>query len=151
MDGRDIAIEILRRGRRLSIATVSAEGRPWIANCWYAHSDFELLFMSKDFRRHSRDIMATSLVAATVVGLENTLGDEVQSVTIEGICASVGPKRIHEARELMVTRFPRIKFTEDQFVDPEVPDCLWQIAPTGVVVFDEFYHGAPDEPRLEVM
>jgi uncharacterized protein YhbP (UPF0306 family) len=147
------AREYLVAHRDLQVATVSANGRPWIFTCWYAANDrFEVVFMSKDYRRHSQDMLATGYVAATAVYRKNTMGEPVQSVTIEGRCHQLGGDDVTEAYARMLELYPKMgELTPDQLADKSQPDYLWKIEPAAVVLFDELNFPAPDSnPRQEI-
>lgn len=149
-----LAQRYLGAQRDLQIATVSETGRPWIFTCWYAINDrFEAVFMSKDHRRHSRDILATRLVAATAVHRKSTLGEPVQSVTLEGRCRQIGEDGIEEAYARFTELFPKVRdmLTPMQLLDDSHPDYLWVIEPESVVLFDEVNFAPPDQnPRQEI-
>jgi len=155
VDALTIARSALQGRDDLQVATVSNTGRPWIFTCWYdANDQFEIVFLSKDHRRHSQDILATSAVAATAVCQRTTLGEPVQSVTVEGRCHQVTDDVISDAYRRFTNRFPQVRqlVSREQLLDPSVPDFLWLIQPERVVLFDEVNFAPPsNQPRQEVV
>ncbi len=139
-----IAREIVRSQRDMQVATVSAEGTPWIFTCWYATvDDFKIIFMSKSFRRHSQDILRTPPVAATTVARKTNLGEPVQSITIEGECRRATAVNIATAYDAFAHRFPQVRVTPEDFLDSAHPDYLWIIEPQSIFLFDELNFPPP--------
>jgi uncharacterized protein YhbP (UPF0306 family) len=151
VDARQIAGRSLQSHHDLQVATVSGNGKPWVFTCWYAANErFQIVFMSKVHRRHSQDILATERVAATAVCTKSTLGEPVQSVTVEGRCHRVEIGDLPDAYERFSARFPQVRqlVSLEKLRDPTEPDFLWLIEPETVVLFDEVNFTPPTlDPR----
>jgi uncharacterized protein YhbP (UPF0306 family) len=60
------ADEILAANRYMTLATADASGRPWVSPVYFAYDAAELFWVSRPFRRHSRNIAERPEVAIVV-------------------------------------------------------------------------------------
>jgi uncharacterized protein YhbP (UPF0306 family) len=144
--------EYVQAGRLMQLATVSTEGLPWLAHCWYAaDSDLKLIFLSRQDRRHSYDIINNGKVAGGIIGIQlEGLGQKVRGVIFEGMAAMVPKDELGSAYAVYSRRWPKVKemVTLDAIANDQTSNRLWCVRPAGFVLFDEV--SFPEEPRREL-
>ncbi|GAA2485765.1 hypothetical protein GCM10010406_22450 [Streptomyces thermolineatus] len=96
---------LLDAARYLNLATVSREGRPWVATLEYAWlgEPLRFLFGSAVGSRHSRDIASSPLVAGSLFLAGGGTGLDVAAVDgaqFTGTCSEVGAQDLDRYRPL---------------------------------------------------
>ena len=96
-------VKFLKRHHVLTLATVSAEGKPYCANAFYAYDAKRnrLIFTSDDSTRHAQEMLTQSRVAASVV-LETRIVGKVQGLQICGNAL----RGDDDDRKAYIRRFP---------------------------------------------
>jgi uncharacterized protein YhbP (UPF0306 family) len=151
LEVRQAVIDYLREGKLLHIST-SSNGIPWLCHVWYALDEKEpaLLFASNRSRRHSREIVANSVVAGGVVGIElEGLGQKVRGLSFEGRAVELSGSAIAEGYEVYRARWPNVK---DMFSVHDIETAssdmrIYRVSLSRAVLFDEVLF--PRCPRQE--
>lgn len=117
-------IKFIRRHHVLTLATVSSEGMPYVANCFYAYDKRRNLFVftSDEATRHGGEMAANSSVALSIV-LETRIVGRVEGLQTTGI-AERGDE---EAKLCYIKRFPYAA---------AAPLTLWMVRPTMMKLTD---------------
>ena len=86
-DTKKQLLSFLQRQKFLVLATVDAEGKPWIANLYYSvNANFEFFFVSPTNTKHSQHLKNNSEVAfSTVWYNKNDLSDR-KGIQAVGVC-----------------------------------------------------------------
>ena len=108
----------------LTVATVGEEGRPYVANCFYAYDRKRNLFIftSDIATRHGAEMEANANVALSIV-LETRIVGRVQGLQITGIAM----RGDEEAKSRYIKRFPYAAVA---------PLSLWMVRPTMLKLTD---------------
>ncbi len=108
----------------LTLATVNSEGKPYVANCFYAYDKRRnrFVFTSDLTTRHGQEMAENRRVALSVV-LETRVVGRVQGLQVEGI-AEQGDE---EAKRTYIKRFPYAAVA---------PLTLWMVEPTMLKLTD---------------
>lgn len=117
-------IKFIKRHHVLTLATVSSEGMPYVANCFYAYDKRRNLFVftSDEATRHGGEMAANSSVALSIV-LETRIVGRVEGLQTTGI-AERGDE---EAKLCYIKRFPYAA---------AAPLTLWMVRPTMMKLTD---------------
>jgi uncharacterized protein YhbP (UPF0306 family) len=112
----------VRKHHVMTLATVGADGRPWVAHVFYAWLATENLFVftTDTSTRHGAEMSADSRVAAGVALETRTVG-RVQGLQIEGLVRRAGGEELESARAAYLRRFPYAVVA---------PLSLWVLEPT---------------------
>jgi uncharacterized protein YhbP (UPF0306 family) len=144
--------EYVNSGSIMQIATTSKSGEPWMAHCWFAaDDDLNLIFMSRQSRKHSRHIIENDRVSGGILAIPlEGLGQTVRGVTLSGTCEMVRESGITRAYEAYRSRWPQIEqmATAEKLIESGAENRLWRISPSTFVLFDELHF--PDDPRREL-
>jgi uncharacterized protein YhbP (UPF0306 family) len=128
--------EILTDGFVMTLAT-SQKNIPWAADLGYVHDEkFNIYWISYANTRHSKDIEANSVVAATICA--STKGEEDKAVQIQGKASRLAKKDILKAASLYNKREgkPAPKTLEE--VEAQAEGRIWyQLVPTKIYVHYE--------------
>lgn len=139
-------------GLIMQIGTSSKTGDPGMAHCWYApDDDLNLIFMSRQSRKHSRHILENDRVSGGILAITlEGLGQTVRGVTLSGTCEMVREGGIARAYETYRSRWPQVQqmVTPEQLVESAADNRLWKITPVSFVLFDEEHF--PGDPRREL-
>lgn len=108
----------------LTLATVNSEGKPYVANCFYAYDKRRnrFVFTSDLTTRHGQEMAENRRVALSIV-LETRVVGRVQGLQVEGI-AEQGDE---EAKRTYIKRFPYAAVA---------PLTLWMVDPTMLKLTD---------------
>lgn len=108
----------------LTLATVNSEGKPYVANCFYAYDKRRnrFVFTSDLTTRHGQEMAENRRVALSIV-LETRVVGRVQGLQVEGI-AEQGDE---EAKRTYIKRFPYAAVA---------PLTLWMVEPTMLKLTD---------------
>lgn len=108
----------------LTLATVNSQGKPYVANCFYAYDKRRnrFVFTSDLTTRHGQEMAENRRVALSVV-LETRVVGRVQGLQVEGI-AEQGDE---EAKRTYIKRFPYAAVA---------PLTLWMVEPTMLKLTD---------------
>ena len=117
-------IDFIKRHHVLTLATVSNEGEPYCAACFYAYDKERnrLIFTSDDTTRHAQQMLQSSKVAIGIT-LETRIVGKVQGAQICGIAL----RGNDEDRKIYVKRFPYAAVA---------PLNLWAVEPTFIKLTD---------------
>lgn len=108
----------------LTLATVNSEGKPYVANCFYAYDKRRnhFIFTSDLTTRHGQEMTENRRVALSVV-LETRVVGRVQGLQVEGIAEQSD----EEAKRTYIKRFPYAAVA---------PLTLWMVEPTMLKLTD---------------
>ena len=117
-------VDFIKRHHVLTLATVSSEGEPYCAACFYAYDKERnhLIFTSDDTTRHAQQMLENEKVAVGIT-LETRIVGKIQGVQICGIA-----KRGDDAdKKLYIKRFPYAAVA---------PLNIWAVEPTFIKLTD---------------
>jgi uncharacterized protein YhbP (UPF0306 family) len=142
----------LKDGRLMQLATVAADGHPWVAHVWYAISAdlCELVFASNVSRNHSQHIRTNPAVAGGVVAIPlEGLGQKVRGLSFAGVASEGSGDRGRAAYELYAGRWPNVRamFAADDVDSDATPMRMYIVTVETYVLFDEVHF--PSQPRQE--
>lgn len=117
-------IHVIERHHVLTLATRSADGMPYCANCFYAYDRERnlLIFSSDNATRHAADMAVRPEVACSIV-LETKIIGKLQGVQI---CGRVG-RGDDKAKSDYIARFPYTAM---------MPLNIWVVEPDFVKLTD---------------
>lgn len=117
-------IRFIERHHVLTLATQSADGRPYCANCFYAYDKVRnlLIFSSDEATRHAADMSVRPQVACSIV-LETKIVGKLQGVQI---CGRAG-RGDDKAKRDFIGRFPYTAV---------MPLNIWTVEPDFVKLTD---------------
>lgn len=117
-------IDFIKRHHVLTLATVSNEGEPYCAACFYAYDKERnrLIFTSDDTTRHAQQMLQSAKVAIGIT-LETRIVGKVQGAQICGMAL----RGNDEDRKIYVKRFPYAAVA---------PLNLWAVEPTFIKLTD---------------
>ena len=117
-------IDFIKRHHVLTLATVSSEGEPYCAACFYAYDKERnrLIFTSDDTTRHAQQMLQNAKVAIGIT-LETRIVGKVQGVQICGIAH----RGDDEDKKRYIKRFPYAAVA---------PLNLWAVEPTFMKLTD---------------
>ena len=117
-------VDFIKRHHVLTLATVSNEGEPYCAACFYAYDKEHnrLIFTSDDSTHHAQQMLENAKVAVGIT-LETRIVGKVQGAQICGIAE----RGNEEDRAQYIKRFPYAAVA---------PLTLWAIVPTFIKLTD---------------
>ena len=117
-------VDFIKRHHVLTLATVSSEGEPYCAACFYAYDQARNLFIftSDDTTCHAQQMVANSNVACAIT-LETRVVGKVQGLQICGVAR----RGEAEDRSVYVKRFPYAAVA---------PLNIWVVEPTFMKLTD---------------
>ena len=117
-------IEFIKRHHVLTLATVSAQGEPYCAACFYAYDKERnrLIFTSDDATRHAQDMLANATVAIGIT-LETRIVGRVQGAQICG----KAERGDESDKSVYINRFPYAAVA---------PLNIWAVEPTFIKLTD---------------
>lgn len=117
-------VDFIKRHHVLTLATVSSEGEPYCAACFYAYDKERnrLIFTSDDTTCHTQQMLKNAAVACGIT-LETRIVGKIQGVQICGIA-----KRGDDSdKSLYIKRFPYAAIA---------PLHIWSVEPTFIKFTD---------------
>ena len=117
-------IEFIKRHHVLTLATVSAQGEPYCAACFYAYDKERnrLIFTSDNATRHAQDMLANATVAIGIT-LETRIVGRVQGTQICG----KAERGDESDKAVYIKRFPYAAVA---------PLNIWAVEPTFIKLTD---------------
>lgn len=117
-------VDFIKRHHVLTLATVSSEGEPYCAACFYAYDKERnrLIFTSDDTTRHAQEMLQSAKVAIGIT-LETRIVGKVQGAQICGV-AERGDER---DKAEYIKRFPYVAVA---------PLNIWAVTPTFIKLTD---------------
>lgn len=117
-------VAFIKRHHVLTLATVSSEGEPYCAACFYAYDKERnrLIFTSDDSTRHAQQMIENATVACGIT-LETRIVGKVQGAQICGIAA----RGDEEDKRVYIKRFPYAAVA---------PLNIWAVEPTFIKLTD---------------
>ncbi len=99
-------IKFIKKHHVLTMAT-SVDNRPWCANCFYAFSEDEPMFVftSDQETKHASDAMKNKHVAGSVV-LETSVVGKIQGLQFTGMMYEPKGEFLKRANSVYMKRFP---------------------------------------------
>ena len=99
-------IKFIKKHHVLTIAT-SVDNRPWCANCFYAFSEEEAMFVftSDQETKHASDAIKNNRVAGSVV-LETSVVGKIQGLQFTGNMYEPKGELLKKAKLFYMKRFP---------------------------------------------
>ncbi len=117
-------VDFIKRHHVLTLATVSSEGEPYCAACFYTYDKERnrLVFTSDDTTRHAQEMLQNAKVACSIT-LETRVVGKIQGVQICGIA-----ERGNDSdKAAYIKRFPYALVA---------PLTIWVITPTFIKLTD---------------
>ena len=116
--------DFIKRHHVLTLATVSSEGEPYCAACFYAYDKERnrLIFTSDDSTRHAQQMLENKKVAIGIT-LETRIVGKVQGAQICG----TAQRGDDEDRKIYIKRFPYAAVA---------PLNIWAVEPTFIKLTD---------------
>lgn len=148
---RKLIVAYLQEAKMMQLATVGADGRPWVCNVWFAvDKDLNVYWFSATTRRHSKEILQNSHVAAAICLPRGPEDASRGGIQLEGTAKVLTkPTEVAVAMKYYVGR--KI-FTASQVADfmkhVTKPHRFYKITPSSIVLFDTVHY--PDESRQEL-
>ncbi len=142
--------EFLQVSKLMQVATC-IDNQSWLAHVWFSYDeDLNLYFISRNDRRHSREIRSQPKVAGGIVNPPfEGLGQKVRGLTFQGVAEEVQSSSIREAYGHYQKRW--IKVVEhvrlEDIINGVTKVRVYKITPTLYVLFDET--NFPKQPRQE--
>ena len=117
-------VDFIKRHHVLTLATISSEGEPYCAACFYAYDKEHnrIIFTSDNSTRHAQDMLHSAKVAIGIT-LETRIVGKVQGVQICGIAE----RGNEEDRKCYIKRFPYAAVA---------PLNIWAVSPTFMKLTD---------------
>ena len=117
-------VDFIKRHHVLTLATVSSEGEPYCAACFYAYDKERnrLIFTSDDATRHAQQMLQNTKVAIGIT-LETRIVGKVQGAQICGIAE----RGDDEDKRVYIKRFPYAAMA---------PLNIWAVEPTFIKLTD---------------
>lgn len=117
-------VDFIKRHHVLTLATVSSEGEPYCAACFYAYDKERnhLIFTSDDSTRHAQQMIENSTVACGIT-LETRIVGKVQGVQICG----KAHRGDESDKKTYIKRFPYAAVA---------PLNIWAVEPTFIKLTD---------------
>ena len=148
---RKLVVDYLEEVRLMSLATCN-ENKPWVCSVWFVFDDkLNLYFISKNFRRHIREIGKNPNIAGAIVKPHKTLGVKVRGIQFEGKASEVSVLELPKAFSLFIKRFPKakahIKSIKD-IIGNITKVRFYKVRPSKIVLFDEVNFS--DNPQQEL-
>jgi uncharacterized protein YhbP (UPF0306 family) len=119
----------------LTLATVSADGRPQAAPVFFAETaDLALIFISEQKSRHSQNIRQNSRVAAAIYA-DGQSWQSIRGIQLEGVCTALSGKAAQAARTVYLAKYPFIAENKLLAVIFNLV-TFYQITPTWIRLID---------------
>ncbi len=147
MDRKKLVKEYLESARLMQVATSVAD-QPWACSVYFAFDDdFNLYWLSKPTRRHSKEIAQNEKVAGTVV-LPHYPGDKVRGIQFQGIAKELTGEEARAGLAVYSDRHGLRQERIEAILERTDGHTCYRITPTLFVLFDEV--NFPDDPRQEI-
>lgn len=139
--------DYLKEAKLMQLAT-SIDNQPWVCSVWFASDeDFNIYWFSSTTRRHSKELLQNSKVAAVIV-LPQTPQDPGRGLQLQGTAKLLSnQKDIDKAVSVYAGRIFSKEQIEEFGALKEKPHRFYKIKPTQFVLFDSV--NFPDESRQE--
>lgn len=136
----------------MSVATVS-KNKPWSATVFYAFDEkFNLYFLSRYYRNHSRHIEKNNSVAGTIAKQHKTFGAPTSGLQFSGTAGMLRGKELEKAYKIFTKRFPRARkeLSSWEVLESEKqPVRLYKIFVKKLILHDEI-HFSKEKRRVVV-
>ena len=143
-DIKQIILDYVKSVELMTVCSVS-RNKPWCATVFFAFdSKLNLYFLSRNYRRHSKEIVKNPNVAGTIFSQDFEFGKPVKGIQFEGVCKRQSAKSINKYL-LYMKRYP--KAIEHATMDAlrtsnEKGISLWKIVPKRIKIHDEKLFGS---------
>jgi uncharacterized protein YhbP (UPF0306 family) len=145
MNPKDIAKEIMTEVQLMTVCSVD-NNKPWCFTAFFAFDDkLNIYFLSREYRRHSKNILKNSTVSGTIFSHDHKFGKPVRGIQFEGTCKKVEENNLKKIFSLYRKRYPdATKHTDLKGLtaqdDKKVR--LWIIKPKMIKIHDEKNFGS---------
>lgn len=142
----------VRTGKAMQLATLDADGAPYVSNLWFASAfnPDRLYFISRPHRQHCLNIRERGRVAGAVLAIElEDLGQRVRGVTFTGTAVELPTTGIEAPIDAYLGRWPMAAGAIDaaRLAAGETHHRLYEIIVTGWILYDEEnFRGDPRQP-----
>jgi uncharacterized protein YhbP (UPF0306 family) len=146
MNAKDLIKQYINQPIIMQLATC-VNNQPWVCTVhFYADDKLNLYWVSRNDRRHSKEIKVNPKVSATILIHENTATEDwVIAVTLEGIAEVVDESIIQNVGQDYVNKTAKDPELLAKIVDG--PDKFYRLIPSSIVLFDN--KNFPKDPRQE--
>ncbi len=147
-DLRQLITEYMNEQKLMQLATLSADGAPWVCSVWFAFDDdLNIYFFSATNRQHSQEIEKDSRVAGAMAK-PHTVADTPRAIQFKGKAVKLtNEDDIAHARSVYEGRIFDAKNIDELMVNSERPHVFYKITPSKFVMFDAV--NFPDNSRRE--
>lgn len=139
---RQLVKNYMEKVKTMSLVT-EHNHKPWAATMFYAYDDkFNLYFLSRYYRNHSRHIVKNPSVAGTIVKQHDTFGSPVMGLQFGGRAKMLRDKEIKKAYEIFTKRFPIAKkelSSPETLESKKQPVRLYKISVKKLILHDEIH------------
>lgn len=145
MNKEEILKQFLSENKLMQLATQS-EGKLWVCNLYFVvGKNLNIYWTSARNRRHSMEVEANPIVAATIVNDE----DKKQAVQIAGKAYRITPEESQYAHETYGNKLGQKDSRMDEVnEDTKQSRAYWVLKPDYFELWDEVNY--PDEPKQRI-
>ncbi|MBI3412963.1 MAG: pyridoxamine 5'-phosphate oxidase family protein [Candidatus Aenigmarchaeota archaeon] len=149
---KKLAKSYMENVKLMSMATVS-KNKPWCATIFYAFDEnFDIYFLSRYYRNHSRHIEKNNSVAGTIAKQHKTFGAPTMGLQFAGSAKMLHGEELKKAYAIFTKRFPAAKkelISWDVLQSKKQPVRLYKISVKKLVLHDEV-HFTKEKRRVVV-
>ncbi len=148
MDLKKLINDHLKTARVLQLAT-SANNQPWACNVhFYADDEFNLYWISKPDRRHSKDIASNPKAAITIKIHEDTEAEKyIVGLSAEGTSELLRDEEAKEIGHKYGEKLDKEPSLIADILEGRNPHKFYKFTPSSIVLFDT--KNFPNDPRQE--
>ncbi len=147
MDIKKLIGDYLKEAKLMQVATCK-NSQPWACSVYLAYDkNWNLYWLSKPDRRHSKEIRINGKVAGTIV-LPHVPGQKVRGLQFQGTAKElVIREEVEHAIKFYIERFKLSNNRINTIIENKDDHLCYRIKPKLFVLFDEI--NFPNNPRQE--
>ncbi len=149
---RQLVKNYMEKVKTMSLATIN-KGRPWSATVFYAYDGkFNLYFLSRHYRNHSRHIVKNPSVAGTIAKQHKIFGAPTMGLQFGGRAKMLHGTELKKAYYIFTKRFPRSRkelSSWEILQSKKQPVRMYKIIVRKLVLHDEV-HFSKDKRRVVI-
>ncbi len=131
---REQALAYIASHHVVTLATNGSEGL-WAAAVFYAHHDFDLVFLSSAASRHALNIASSSMVAATIQA-DYDNWPAIKGIQMEGTVKKLDGDESGQARIFFIERYSFLLTAPDPILDALAKVAWYRLAPKKLYFVD---------------
>lgn len=152
VDARELLEEYVRAGKAMQLASLDADGAPYVNNLWFAATlrPDRLYFISRPNRLHCANIRVRSRVGGAILAitLENPK-QSVRGVTFTGTAVELPTTGVDHEIEVYASRWPEVAAAIEpaRLASGEAHHRLYEVVVATWILYDEEnFKGDPRQP-----